>query len=267
MKFQKILTVFLVLGAVAGLSACKTGGGGYSGGGGGYYGGGGGTGGGGYGGGGSGYQSWYDVYGTYCGSGDPSPGCNFYWDGSKVMDYEDPYYSVSNYLEYGLWDYTDSYGYTSYYDGWAWLSSTGILYDEYGYALNENKSRRGRDLLAKAASQERKAVESAAKSFSSKYALSSDTGVRVAQTLRDWATLSKSRSRTQKDVEAFTKRLYGIDYNKVEKALTEAYVGDRGELDGLIEEGAANWGTSPETMREILRNWYSAEASAGGIEL
>lgn len=212
-------------------------------------------------------QAWYDVYGFYCSSGQPSAGCNFYADGTKIVDYEDPYYSSGNYIEYGIWDYTDSYGYQAYYEGWAWLSPTGILYDDYGYALNENNSRRGRDLLAKAAAQERVVIQKAGAKVAERYALSSDTGVRIAQTLNDWATLAKTRSRTQADVAAFSKRLYGIDYSKIENALTEAQAGDNSGMDALVEDGAANWSTSPETMREILRNWYGQEAKDAGINL
>src|SRR5579885_3429862 len=69
--------------------------------------GGGGGGGGGYGGGGGGpyYSAWYDVYGNYCGNTTPMPGCNFYSDGTKIQDYQDPYY-YNKVLQYSSdWTY------------------------------------------------------------------------------------------------------------------------------------------------------------------
>ena len=36
------------------------------------------------------YDGWYNVYGQECGS--LRAGCNYWYDGLKIMDYEDPYY-------------------------------------------------------------------------------------------------------------------------------------------------------------------------------
>jgi len=58
------------------------------------------------------YQnSWYDVYGRRCSNGYPTAGCNFYYNGSKISAYQDPYYSGYNPMYYDYWSYTDSYGY------------------------------------------------------------------------------------------------------------------------------------------------------------
>ena len=130
-----IKNTFKTLGLVAltalALSACNTvvvSGGGYTGGGSG-----GGSGGGGGGGGApvDPYKhAWYDVYGTQCVSyGYPLSGCNFYSNGAKISSSGDPYYASLT-LYYDYWTYTDSYGYRRNYTGYAWLSTTGILYDD-----------------------------------------------------------------------------------------------------------------------------------------
>ncbi len=85
-------------------------------------------------------HAWYDVYGNQCSTnGFPTAGCNFYSDGSKITRSSDPYSSNLT-LHFDYWTYTDSYGYRRDFQGYAWLSSTGILYDQYGNALNEADS-------------------------------------------------------------------------------------------------------------------------------
>jgi hypothetical protein len=212
-------------------------------------------------------QPWYDVYGYYCGSGNPSPGCNFYADGQKVADYEDPYYYSSSYtLYYDYWAYTDSYGYSSSYYGWAWLSPDGVLYDEYGYALNESHDDQGgRDLIGDVAQAETQVVTEAGKGFADKYALSEDTGIRVARTLNDWATLGKKRGRTEQDVADFSQRLYGVSLDKAKAALNMAKTGDLSGVESVNTDIAKYWSTDPETSKEILEGWYSKQLSDAGI--
>lgn len=201
------------------------------------------------------YQTWYDVYGFACGSGAPSPGCNFYANGYKIIDIEDPYYSSQYFLEYGAWYYYDSYGYSSVYWGWAWQSPTGIIYDDWGNALNDNDGK-GRDYAADVAEQEKNVIRSAGEFFAAKYGLSAEQGLKVARIMNDYATIGKDRARTEADIAAVTERLYGVDFNKVKNALAEAQKGENSAIEGLIDEAATNWATTPETMKEILKNWY-----------
>ncbi len=207
------------------------------------------------------YQPWYDVYGYHCGNGTPSAGCNFYGNGDKIVAGEDPSY-YSSYLSYNTWFYTDSYGLPSYYTGYAWLSpSTGILYDGSGYALNNDQENESRDLMGNAAEAEARVVELAGNSFAEKFALSNETGIRVAKTLNEYATLveKQKRSRTTKDIKDFGKRLYGVDPAKAERAFLEAKAGSAASLLEMNDEVATNWGTNPETSARILEGWYSKQ--------
>lgn len=211
-------------------------------------------------------QPWYDVYGYVCGYDTPQAGCNFYADGSKVFATEDPYYSDNNFVydsEFGDWTYIDSYGYYVSYYGWAWLSPTGVLYDEYGYALNNNEEQSGRDLIADAAAKEEATVAKAGKAFAQKYALSEATGVSIARTLNQMATLPKrlNRARTQADLADFTKRLYGVDLERAMAATTAAQAGSADALRSMNADVAAHWGTQAETSEAILRGWYKDLAS------
>ncbi|OFZ18945.1 MAG: hypothetical protein A2X94_13430 [Bdellovibrionales bacterium GWB1_55_8] len=199
---------------------------------------------------------WYDVYGRYCGTGTPSAGCNYYSNGLKIIDIEDPYFNNYYNLEYAYWEYYDEYGYLSYYLGWAWLSPNDILYNENGRALNETGNEEGRDIVAEAGEQQESAIMGAGKQFASRYALADSVGVRIARTLNDWATLAKSRSRTEQDIADFSKRLYGVDYTQVTSALAKAAEGDKTEINVALGEMADYWGTTPETSREIVKGAY-----------
>lgn len=204
-------------------------------------------------------QAWYDVYGNHCGDGKPRAGCNFYEDGRKITITEDPYY-YSHFSGYylGSWGYTDPYGYGRVYHGYAFLSPDGILYDENGQALNSPSEESGRDLVADvAAAEDRQALE-AGRAFSLKYTLSEETGIRIARTLSDWATLSRRlrRARTDDDIADFCRRLYGVSAESAMAAISAARHGDPGPALDLNREIASYWGTTPETSAEVLRAWY-----------
>jgi hypothetical protein len=208
------------------------------------------------------YNAWYDVYGNYCSNSSPMPGCNFYSNGTKIQDYQDPYY-YNKYLQYSSqWSYTDSYGYQQYYTGWAWLSNTGILYDSNGNALNELSDSDSRDLLGQAADLEAAAIDASGKTLAGKFALAEDRAIEIARTLNDWAVLGKSRSRTGKDVGDFSQKLYGVNQDSAVAALNSAEKGDLSALKTLNQQVAAYWGTNPETSQAILSTWYADEAKA-----
>jgi hypothetical protein len=214
------------------------------------------------------YRAWYDVYGTYCNNGYPMSGCNFYSDGSKITASEDPYYSnMTLYFDY--WTYTDSYGYRRNYNGYAWLSSTGILYDSYGNALNEMDQEEvsSVDVLSLAAKKEKAVQKAVGKSLAQKYALNEDKGIMISKTLQDWAGLGKNRARTSEDMADFSKRLYGLDAQKTLGAFKSALATQSQKpIEELNVDVAAHWGTSPEVSKQILMSWYKDEVSNYGIK-
>ncbi len=213
-------------------------------------------------------RAWYDVYGTQCISyGYPMSGCNFYADGSKIRSNQDPYYTNLT-LNYDYWTYTDSYGFRRTFLGHAWLSSTGILYDGFGNALNEidEAELQSADVISIAASKEEEMAVSVGKQFADRYALNESNGITIAKTLKDWAVIGRDRSRTVSDIDAFSKRLYGVDLNKAKTAILEAVKGNQEELKEVNIDVAAHWGTSPETSKAILTKWYREELSSLGVK-
>ena len=212
-------------------------------------------------------RAWYDVYGNQCTSyGYPMAGCNFYADGSKITSNQDPY-SSSRTLYFDYWTYTDSYGFRRDFTGYAWLSSTGILYDSYGNALNEMEdASQSADIITAAAEQEDASSRAAGRTLCQKYALAESAGVSIAKTLQDWAVLGRDRARTQADVEDFSKRLYGVDLSRATRAVKEAAGGNRQALTEVNIDVAAHWGTNPETSKQILSEWYRDELSRLGAK-
>jgi hypothetical protein len=212
-------------------------------------------------------RAWYDVYGQQCTSyGYPMAGCNFYADGSKITSNQDPY-AASRTLFFDYWTYTDSYGFRRNYTGYAWLSSTGILYDSMGNALNEmEEGEQSADVISAAADIEEVSAKSAGRALSEKYALAESAGVSIAKTLQDWAVLGRDRARTREDVADFSKRLYGVELSRAAHAVRDAAKGNRQALAEVNIDVAAHWGTSPETSKEILGQWYKEELARLGVK-
>lgn len=214
------------------------------------------------------HSAWYDVYGNYCGSGNPTAGCNFYANGAKIRSSEDPYYTNGTNFYYDYWTYTDSYGYPRSYLGYAWFSSTGILYDDYGNALNETGEQEvTADVIAQAAAQEKQVANAVGKALAQKYALAEDKGIMISKTLQGWAQLGRERARTQADMDDVSQRLYGIDASKAKNAIQKALSSQSQQpIEELNVDVAAHWGTSPEVSKQILKGWYKDEVSAYGIK-
>ncbi|MBS1960425.1 MAG: hypothetical protein JST80_13190 [Bdellovibrionales bacterium] len=192
-----------------------------------------------------GYSSWYTAFGQACGY-TPRPGCNYYYNGAKIMIYQDPFYSGQSWNDY-------------------WTSPNGIWYGPGGYAINSQQDQASTDVIGAVAAEEQQMVEQVGKDFAQKYALADDKGIQIATTLRDWAEIGKTRARTEADLNDFVKRLYGVDPARVSKAIESALKHDSSKLLELNTDVAAHWGTTPETSQKILREWYRREITGLGI--
>ena len=215
--------------------------------------------------------AWFDVFGGGCATASqgPRPGCNFYWYSTKlvkIIDQEDPYFNstytdpvtgVTTHLYNLTWDhYVYSLNGTTYaFDGPAWVSPNGLIYNEYGNALNQKKGH-GRDLVGDVAKAELNVVTSAGKAFAARYALSDAKGIEIAKTLNDWAKIGKDRVRSEQDISVFTQRLFGVPYSNVKNAVLEAQKGNQDAMNQAINTAAHSWGTNEEGMRQVLKNWF-----------
>jgi hypothetical protein len=210
-------------------------------------------------------QPWFDVFKHSCQRADPTPGCNFYAEGIKIHDLNDPSYNRTRdqrSYEYGFWSFRDSSGLLATYDGWAWLSPKGVLYDELGRALTEHSDAFSDDKMDQASDQEAQIIQIAGESFAERFTLQSSRGVQIAQTLNAWATLTrdrKSRTRTEQDVAEFSQRLFGIDVAQAKVALTLAEQGNLSQARELNAQIAKHWETSSATSARILMAWYKSK--------
>lgn len=203
---------------------------------------------------------WYNIYGENCGTSMPSPGCNYYSNGAKLYVWEDPFYGNSPQALCGI-GYNPST--CAYSDGsYFWISPDGVMYDPYGNALNGDENQGSRDIIGASASESESTILAVGKKFAQKNALAEATGVRIARTLNQMATLPKrlNRARTQADVADFTQRLYGVDFSRVSEAASQYAAGNTADLKALNAEVARNWGTTPETTEAVLKAWYSSAA-------
>lgn len=205
-----------------------------------------------------GYGAWYDVYGRFCGYS-PGAGCNFYSDGYKIIDIEDPYFNSYYALSYGTYYYTSSTGVPSVYYGWGWLSPSGIVYNDWGDALN-NTDGEGRDHAADVGELQQNVIKGAAEALAAKYDLEPKIAMNMAQALNDYALVGKSRSRTQADYAALSENLYGVNLAEAQGALEAALKGDKSQMETLIGKTANYWGKSPEATKGMLRNFYGKKA-------
>lgn len=200
------------------------------------------------------YFGWYDEYGYECGS--LGPGCNYYSDGFQIVDVEDPYWDSP-----GLWD--DYYSY--YYGEYVYESPSGIIYDDWGNALNKGKEiGNGRDVITNVAEAEKKGLENTAKYYANKFGITQSQGLKLARTLNDFATL---QSRTEQDIADFTKRLYGVNFSNIKNAVEKASEGDQTALQGVISEAASNFNITPESMKTMVKSLHSNLLKNAGIEL
>ncbi len=205
-------------------------------------------------GGGSTYYGWYDAYGYRCGA--LGPGCDYYYNGSKIDVSADPYYYSSS-----GW----SYYYSNYYGTWVDESPSGIIYDDYyGDALNEgNEVSDGFDIISDVALANKKRDQAFGHYFAQKFSLSEEQGTKIAKTVSDYGSLKK---RTAADMADFTKRLYGVDFGKVISAVDELKSGNKAPMNEVLEAVAQNWNTTPEQAKRVGMELHGHLLKDLGIE-
>jgi hypothetical protein len=158
--------------------------------------------------------------------------------------------------------YYDPY-FNPYYDSYCYYNFCNYYYDSWGNIIyySTSSTGRGRDVVGDVAKQEEKELNQAAESLVARYSLSSEKAVQVARVLKDWNQLS-GRARTEADYAEFSERLYGMKFSALQSAVVSAYEGDSQSLKSVVAQVAQNWGTSEETMRDVLTQWYGEQFSA-----
>ncbi len=121
-----------------------------------------------------------------------------------------------------------------------------------------------RDILTGLAEADERNVEEAGREFATRHSLSDEQGIRAVRITRDFAQL---QTRSAADLEDFARRLYGVNPSEVVAALQEGQMGNRERMNELVEQAAAHFGTTPSTMKEIIRDLHGQALQENGIEL
>lgn len=195
---------------------------------------------------------------TTGGTGIPLPGCNYFADGYKIVDTEDPAFYSSWNLTFNTWVYTDVYGNPGQlFIGWGWVSpTTGILYDEFGYAVN-SKEKQGRDSQTAKAAGAKDISRKAGVAFAEKWGLEEQAGIAMADDLRKWAEWSKTRKRDEAALNSFTTEFTGSSNNEI-KGMIDSYLkGDSSPvMTGIDNVAAHRHIANPDTVAAIIKDWY-----------
>ena len=212
------------------------------------------------------YGGFYDRGGDQCGY--LKPGCNYYTskgeDGRQITFQEDPYYHMRMPGDLDKsFRYTNKYGVVYEH---AIKSRSGIIYDSWtGKALNNASDEAlSRDIITTIAQEEEVSLRSKGAFYAKKFGLSQEQGFKIARTVNDFSTL---QDRSASDIADFSQRLYGVNFSTLQPALDSARNGDLTGLNNVIEQAAENFGSSPETMREVVRSLHSKILDEAGIAL
>jgi hypothetical protein len=199
----------------------------------------------------------YDFQGRLCGYS-PYPGCTYLANGGKAMVWDDPYYGGMVQFSYS-WGYCTG-GYASgAYCSATWWSPTGVWYGRDGYAINAT-AERGRDLITDIAEDERAAIDETVARFADRYGLAEVPARELVTQLNAFERATRGRGRTPDDYETLSRRLLGRGYAEAVSALAAYRGGDDGALRELEVEVAQRWGTDPESVRELLRDYAAGLA-------
>ncbi len=203
------------------------------------------------------YQTWYNVFGASCGSGQPRPGCNFYSNGNKIIASQDPYYYSNYKLEFKTWFYNDSFGVPKTYTGWVWQSPTNILYDEFNFALNKATHSESFDVIGNVAEQELQVIQESVTGLVDRYGMPHDRAQAVVVSLKNISdSVLKHNAFTEEDSRQYTSQVYGVDYETAVNALTNAEKGDLTSARQVNEQVAGYWKVNKETSEQIMRDWH-----------
>ena len=214
-------------------------------------------------------QPWYNVYGQECGRGQPKPGCNFWADGAKIGDTEDPDYAYNYHSNYYTdYSYKNSYGENRTYTGYLFVSgATGVIYDDQGFALNSRTRDTGLngnwdEVVAKAQAT---VARQAGTAFATSAGLTADKGVMIAEALSAWATANKA-GYPESDLQAIDRQLWGFDLKTVQVDFHRAQNGDFAALNARAATVAQHWGTSVGTVKAVVAGrWLKKTAASLGL--
>jgi DNA-binding MarR family transcriptional regulator len=151
---------------------------------------------------------------------------------------------------------------SSYYGG-GYYYDDGYYYDyDYGYYYSSESG--SRDVLTDITERQQQRIAEVAEEFSTRFGLSEEQSLKLAQTTFDFEML---QNRSEQDLADFARRLYGVNPAEIASAVGRAQIGDSSKLQGLVNEAADHFGTTPATMKEIVKTFHGKALDEQGIRL
>jgi len=84
------------------------------------------------------------------------------------------------------------------------------------------------------------------------YGMSDDRAHQVAKVVGSYKKVQNKRALTDREMNTFSKQVFGLDYKKGMDAISKHIQGDSSEIDSLIEKAADKNGMSPEHVKELV---------------
>jgi hypothetical protein len=154
--------------------------------------------------------------------------------------------------------YNNPYYYDCWYDYWGYYTCGYVYYNADGSVESS------RDVVTDVATAQEQHVARVAEHFAEKFGLSEEQSLKLARTTEDFAVIE---NRSEQDLADFARRLYGVDPSEIVAAVGSAQAGNAAKLNSLVEEAAANFGTTTATMKEIVKTLHGNALAEQGISL
>lgn len=122
------------------------------------------------------------------------------------------------------------------------------------YQFEETNSS-GKDLELMGAKLEFNEADYLKENLISRYGFSEQRAFEVAKLTYNFQKIQNKRSLTEKDMDIFTNKAFGVDSAKGLKAIKELAQGDNQNFEEIVESASTLNETSPEAMRELIEDY------------
>src|SRR3989338_8287037 len=131
------------------------------------------------------------------------------------------------YTYYPQWYYNCYYD----YDYWGYYYE----YCQWEYYNTDGGVEISKDIVADVADRDALALSKAGEFYANKFSLSTESGLKLAKTIKDFSALS---DRSASDLADFAEKLYGVNSQELVSAVASAQVGSNAELESVISKAA-----------------------------
>jgi hypothetical protein len=205
--------------------------------------------------------TWYNSAGQSCGTGNPSPGCDYWSDGLQINLQQDPFYSMFESMYYdpscsqaNCWNDAAMPG--------IWTSPDGIDYyvggfyngSQYVPALNSTSSGT-KDVDLQRADVQQATRNAHAQVLVNKFGMSVQSASQIVELVDRVQTMSSAgQGFTSTDIQSISQSVLsiaGLSPDEVNGAIAKSLQGDDSSTDALLNKAAQNLGMPSSA---VLRN-------------